>query len=143
MEAAIAGDHNVPTLLVVADSAGASEAEALLPGVETAVVKDALSDEGALCYPVCVTGRRIREAAERVVKTPPDVAPYRVTPPVTLEVRLVDGPYLKAVRKLHGDQMKDDRTLLIQGETATDVWAQHWRMSADARALAARTGGEA
>ena len=127
MEAAVAGDLGVPTLLVTGDSAATAEAESLLPGAEVVAVKEALSECGACCYPLSTTTTRIQAAAEAIVKSPPAVEPYVVRPPVRLEVELHDGPYLEALRLLDTEGMQDRRTLLITDDSATGVWADYWR----------------
>ena len=126
MEAAIAGDFDLPVLMVVGDSAGVAEADSLLPGTAGVVVKEALGGTGALCYPVAVTSERIREAAARAVASPPLVEPYRLSPDVCLEVELNDGPYLDNVRRLYGDSMVGESTLVLRGGSATAVWAGYW-----------------
>jgi len=127
MEAAVAGDCGVGVALVTCDSAGAAEAEALLPGVRCVVVKEALGESGARCLSAEATAETIRAAAESVVRDPPAVQPLRFEPPVRLEVRLNDGPYLQAVRDALGEAMTDERTLVIDGPSATAVWAEYWQ----------------
>jgi D-amino peptidase len=125
MEAAIAGDCGVPTLLVAGDSAGASEAKALLPGVACAVVKESLGPSGALCYPQPVTAGMIFRAAADVARHPPAVKPYRVGRKVKLEVRIRPGEYLDAVGDLFKREMSRNDTLVLKGATATEVWAKY------------------
>ena len=64
VEAAIAGDVGVPTVLVIADSAGAEEAEELLPGVFTVSVKEALGESGACAILPNGSGRLLRKRSE-------------------------------------------------------------------------------
>lgn len=134
MEAAVAGDFDVPVLMVAGDSAGVSEARSLLPGTTGVVVKEAIGETGALCYSTAVTSARIREAAARVVASPPAVNPYCLSPDVCLEVELNDGPYLAAVRRLCGDSMVNESTLVLRGKSATAVWAAYWERKLHARA---------
>lgn len=134
VEAAVAGDFDVPVLMVVGDSAGVEEAERLLPGTEGVVVKEAINGTGALCYPAAVTTRRICEAAARVVASPPPVKPYQLGPDVCLEVELNDGPYLDVLRRLCSDSMADEATLVLRGGSATAVWADYWELKLRAQA---------
>lgn len=135
MEAAIAGDLGVPTLLVTGDSAGTAEAQALLEGVEVVAVKEAHSESGACCHPLSETTARIRAAAEAIVKNPPPVKPYTVGSAVTFEVELNDGPYLDAFRSLYAKEMDaDERTLRISGAGATAAWADYWQRKLQAQA---------
>ena len=126
MEAAIAGDYDVPLVMVTADSAGTAEAEALLPGTVGVVVKESLGEEGGHCYPLSVSTERIRAAAQTVVQTPPPVKPYATGGPVEMEVELNDGLYLETVRRELSSEMKDLRTLAISAKTATAAFAAYW-----------------
>ncbi|MBT3381877.1 MAG: hypothetical protein HN742_04315 [Lentisphaerae bacterium] len=136
MEAAVAGDSWVPVLMVTGDSAGVAEAQTLLPGVRGVVVKESLGETGGGCLPLTVSTDRIRQAAESVVRTPPDVQPYRPTSPVRLEIKLNDGPYLEAIRRLCPNQMTDDRTLVLEKESVTATWATYWQIKLAAQAAA-------
>lgn len=136
VEAAIAGDFEVPVLMVTGDSAGVAEAEKLLPGVRGVVVKEALGADAAVCHPLLETTHRIRRAAEKVVRTPPRVRPYNVGTPAHLEVELNDGPYSDTVRRTYAALMSDKRTLSIHGRTVTAAWAEYWRIKLHALAVA-------
>lgn len=126
MEAAISGDYRVPVVMVIADSAGAAEAEALLPGTIGVVVKDSLGETGALCYPCSVTAESIRSAAQAVAQDPPAVKPFTTAGQASLEVEFNDGPYLDSVRRQMSAEMSDERTLVISAPTATAAWAAYW-----------------
>jgi D-amino peptidase len=138
MEAAIAGDFGVPTVLVVADSAGVAEAAALLPGVVGVAVKESVSVEGAVCMPQAETLGRIRAAAQTAVRRPPLAKPYAVGPSVALRVRLNDGPYRRAVQGLFRDRMEGERDLALTASRATDVWAEYWQIKRRAQAAVPR-----
>lgn len=134
MEAAVAGDCGVPVLLVVADSAGAAEARALLPGVSTVAVKESLGATGAACVSTEVTSRQIAEAARETALTPPPVKPYRAGSYVWLEVVLNDGPYLTALRPLAGSRLRGERTVVFGGRSATAVWSAYWQLKLQVQA---------
>jgi len=141
LEAGVAGDWGVPVLLVTSDSAGVAEAKQLLPGVAGVVVKEAISETGALCYPSAVTQAAIRAAAQRVVELRPDVKPYRLGNPVTLEVELHDGPYCDAICQEYPSDIKLGNTLHLEGETVTAVWADYWQRKLHCQAIASREMG--
>lgn len=136
MEAAIAGDFDVPVLMVTGDSAGVAEAEALLPGTCGVVVKDSLNEWGGCCLPLQVTTSMIRSSARQVVVEPPEVKPFKLSADATLEVELNDGVYLDAVRQLLADEMQGDRTLVVKGVNATAVWADYWEKKLRCQGLA-------
>ena len=128
MEAAIAGDFSVPTVMITGDSAGVAEAASLLAGIETVATKQSLSTTGAVCYCLTEITQRIRQTAARIVSRPPDVKPYTVGNRAELEIRLHAGPYLDTRRLLFPSQMADHRTLALSGDTATAVWADYWQI---------------
>lgn len=127
MEAAIAGDYGVPVVLVTGDSAGVAEAKELLPGAVGISVKESLGGTGGCCYPATETAKWIRRGASEAVRLKPSVAPYRVTAPVTLSISFNPGVYLDALRSMASDAMTDRFTLVLEGRTATEVWAAYWR----------------
>lgn len=128
IEAAVAGDYNVPVVMSTGDSAAMAEAQELLNGVRIVVVKESFSETGALCYPAVETAERISKAAQEVVKNPPPVSPYSVGKDVTLEVQLNDGAYLDTVRHEFKDSMTNDHALLLRSDSATAAWAQYWQI---------------
>lgn len=128
MEAAIAGDYGVPTVLVTGDSAGIAEARKLLPGVTCVTVKEALGRDGALCYPSRLTGRWIEEAAREVVVHPPPIEPFRVKPPVRLDVELHAGALLGALRRRFPRTFFTRARLSLLAKTVTEAWSTYLQM---------------
>ena len=125
MEAALAGDFGVPLVMVSSDSAGVAEATHLVPGALAVIVKDAVGSTGGVCFPLTSTTDLIRAAATQLVKEPPRVKPYSVAEEVMLAIEFNEGSYLRGLKELCGKKMKNDRTLLLQGTSATDVWIQY------------------
>jgi len=85
LNAALAGVHGVPVVLVSGDSAVAAEAKDLLgDGVATVIVKEAVSRHAAKSVAPAVACRMIREEVARALKR--SHAPFTLRAPVTLEV---------------------------------------------------------
>ena len=135
METAMAGDFGVPLLLVTADSAGCAEAAALVPGVKTVAVKEALGKTGGQCYPAGSTARRIREAAQTAAQDRSTPRLWRVSAPVTLEVCFNSGRYADTVRRLYGSDFNGAGDLVLKADTATAVWAEYWQRKLRAQAV--------
>ena len=127
METAIAGDFGVPLRLITADSAGCREAEALVPGVKAIVVKESLSECGGRCHPLSVTSNWIRQAAAAMSAQPPATVPWHCAAPVTLEIAFNPGTYADAVRQAYAAELNSTGALVLQGATATAVWADYWQ----------------
>lgn len=138
MEAAIAGDHDVPLLLIAGDSAGVAEAERLVPGIIGVSVKTAITEHGGLCFSTARTSAMIRDAGWGIVKKTPMVKPYHIDGAVRCEISLLEGRYRSAFTELHGSSMTDERTVVINGKTATEVWSRYWQMKLAAQAEAAK-----
>jgi D-amino peptidase len=138
IEAAVAGDWDVPVLLITGDSAAIGEAEVLLPGVRGVVVKESLGATGGCCYPTAMTTSAIRDAARQVITSPPPVRAYRLSSEVTLEIELNDGPYLDAVRQELPARMRADRVMVFRGVSATTVWADYWEAKLHCQGIAAK-----
>ncbi len=134
MEAAIAGDFGVPTVMITGDSAGVAEAKELLPGLVAVSVKESLGESAAACLSLGDSVQAIRRAADELVRQPPDVKPFRVGQEARLDVRLRTGSYLDSVCRLAEGQMSDDCTLSLQGESATELWAKYSQIKLRAQA---------
>ncbi|MFO8059042.1 MAG: M55 family metallopeptidase [Bacillota bacterium] len=127
INAGIAGVFGVPVVLVTGDDRVAAEASALIPGIETAVVKTGLDRHTASCLPPGESQELIRQAAARALQRREEIAPHRVESPVVFDVtfkttpsvnmaclfpsvertgskqiRVADDDYLAAFKKLWG-----------------------------------------
>lgn len=73
--ALVAGHYGVPLLLVAGDDETAIEAEALIPGVTTAVVKKRISRTAALCLTPEKSGQLLREKTKEALANRHKVKP--------------------------------------------------------------------
>ncbi|NQU75455.1 MAG: M55 family metallopeptidase [Planctomycetes bacterium] len=128
MESAIAGDFDVPTLLITGDSAGMREAEQILPGVKTVTVKEAMGEFAARCYPPKLTARLIYEAAKGVALSAPPVKPLKFAGPIELQVDIAKSDYLDRLKRRHGGTFIGENTIKLTGRTVTGVWSEYIRM---------------
>jgi len=133
MEAAIAGDHNVPLLMITGDLAGIDEARKLIQGVEGIAVKEAFCEWGGLCYPAAATSAMIRKRAEEIVGNKPSVKPYNLGNEVTMKIELNKGPYLSAFYQIYNNKMNDKNTITFKGSSANEVWSIYWAMKLNAQ----------
>jgi D-amino peptidase len=89
VDAGIAGDHDVPVVLVTGDDKTCREARRCLRGVGTAQVKEGLAVEGGCLLSLQDAHTRIREAAAKAVAACGSIRPYKVASPVRLRLELV------------------------------------------------------
>jgi len=128
METAIAGDYNVPLLMITGDSAGVKEARNLIHGVEAVIVKESLCEWGGMCYPLMVTSAMIRKKAEEIIKNKPSVKSYNLGNKVTMKIEFNEGLYLSTYYQIYNNKMDSKNTILLKGDSATEVWSMYWEM---------------
>ncbi len=90
MAAALAGDFGVPTVFVSGDDKVTAEIAAKIPGIEVAVVKQALSPYMACSLIPSRACELIAEGVRRGIANRQNIAPYKIPGPVTLT--LLDSP---------------------------------------------------
>jgi D-amino peptidase len=124
--AAIAGAHGVPVVLVTGDRAVTEEARALLGEVETVAVKEGLTWSAARCLSPDVAQQKIREAAERALRR--QVPPFFVPPPVTLRVSFHVPAQADMATLVPGTRRVDGRTVEWSGEDVPTVYLTYRAM---------------
>jgi len=124
IDAAFAGDHGVPTIMVSGDDKACAEARDLLPGVVTAEVKRGLATEGAVLLPAERARELIEQKAADAVTACKGIAPLQVEHPVTLRLEKVERggvptpgskPYLTVI---------DGRTYEVTGGTMAEAYGR-------------------
>lgn len=135
LEAAIAGDFGVPTWLVTGDSAGMKEAEADIPGVRTVVVKKAMGEFEALCFPAKLSYKLIYEAARKLILSPPDVKVLHVNPPIRLEITLAASDYLDTLKYHYPGLFIAENIVKTEGESVTEAWSKYLKIYREIRKL--------
>lgn len=125
VDAAIAGEHGVPTIMVSGDDKACAEGAEFIPGVVTACVKVGLAVEGGRLLSAATAHRLITERATEAVQKVNRIAPVKVEPPVTARLERVsrgrlpvrgEKPYVKII---------DGRTYEV---TAESVEQAIWRL---------------
>jgi D-amino peptidase len=85
---ALAGYYGVPTVLVTGDEESCRDALDLVPNMETVAVKEGISAASAINLHPAVAQQKIREAAERAIKRLPEIQPFKIEPPLTMDLDL-------------------------------------------------------
>ncbi len=88
LNALIAGNFGVPVALISGDKAAAEQASRLLGGIETAVVKEGVS-EAVITLPPGASCALIKEKAKKALERLQEFKPYKLQPPLRLEVDFV------------------------------------------------------
>jgi len=122
METAYAGHYGVPLLMVSGDEAACREAEALCPSIVTVAVKRGLGRNCARCLAPAEARRLIREGAARAVRTAGERRPWRLEPPIELELTYYRSDYADEAAARPGTQRIDARTVRRLVQSAAEIW---------------------
>jgi D-amino peptidase len=125
MDAAMAGDSGVPTIMVSGDDKACREARSFLPGVVTAQVKVGLAVESARMLSAERAHHLIAGCAEKAVMNCRRIKPLRVRKPVRLRVELVSRGQVPWRCNPHV-RMVDSRTYEATGATVLEALARVW-----------------
>jgi len=99
IDAGIAGDHSVPTIMVSGDDKVCKEACQLIKGVVAVQVKKGLNVEGGILLSKERAHKLIRNGTANAVKICKKIKPYKVKSPVTMKLELVSRGRIPVVRK--------------------------------------------
>ena len=122
LSAAAAGHYQVPTLLVTGDDATAEESRALIPNIEAAVVKWAVSRGAARCLSHEMACEVIQDAAKRALGRRGDIAPFVLEPPFDLQVEFTHAGAADGGKGVPGVTRMDSVTLQYTAENFQEVF---------------------
>lgn len=125
LNAAMAGLHGVPVVLVSGDQAVAAEARALLgEEVETVIVKEAVGRFAARSVAPAVACERIRTGAAAALRR--THAPFTFAPPIRLEVEFAVTQMADMAELVPGSRRTGGRTVGYSGDDYREVF-RAWR----------------
>lgn len=119
IDAAVAGDHNIPVIMVSGDDHLCKEA-AFLKGAVKVEVKKGLAREGAQLLSMKEAHKKIMEGAEKAVRKCKNIKPFKLKAPVKLKLERVSKGLLPYRRK--GLKVIDGRTYEVEGPTMEDAF---------------------
>lgn len=119
IDAAIAGDHGVPTIMASGDDKLCREARRFVKGIVAVQVKKGLDCQGGCLLPKDRAHGLIREGAAKAVAACRQVRPYKVRHPVRMRLELVSRGTVPAGRK--GVKAIDGRTYEVTAATVEEA----------------------
>jgi len=116
--------HDVPVALVTGDQVTIAETEAILPGIETVVVKHAATRFAAMNLHPVAACRAIRDGARRAaqrvatgdVKLPP------LTLPARLEIDWLSADMAEMAAWIDGIERAGERVVVIEGDEPLQIY---------------------
>jgi D-amino peptidase len=120
---ALAGWFNTPVIFLSGDQAAAEQLHAIVPGAETAVVKEGLSNYSCISLSADASRRLIRERAAAAMHKLPQISPYRIEGPVTFQIEYTSRSALGQDAGLRpGAEVIDARTIRFRAENFLKAW---------------------
>ncbi|HUT01515.1 MAG TPA: M55 family metallopeptidase [Phycisphaerae bacterium] len=119
IDAGLAGDHGVPTILASGDDKLCREARRFIKGIVTVQVKTGLDCQGGQLLPMDQAHELIRQGTAKAVAKCKQIRPYRVKHPVRMRLELVSRRAVPAGRK--GVKVIDGRTYEVSGPTVEEA----------------------
>jgi D-amino peptidase len=121
INAAIAGHFDVPIIMISGDNVVVQETRALLGDVEGAVVKTALGFHSAQTITPEASYQMIREKARRAMNRLKSFKPYKLTSPITLEVRFKNYRPSEVLSYLSIVERSDSHSIKFIGKDMVEV----------------------
>ncbi len=116
------GQMGVPMVLIAGDDRTCEEVQELIPNIETAVVKRAVTRYSAICMPHERAQATIREAAERALKRVDAISPWRLDPPYRAELKFLHSGMTEIALRTPGVEPVDPLTIAYESEDADAVY---------------------
>jgi len=121
VNAAIAGEFNVPVIMVSGDDAAVKETTGLLGDIEGAVVKWNYGFHSARTMTPEASCDLIREKAKTAVGRIKQFKPYKVSAPIQLDVRFKNYRPAELLSYLSIVERTDSHSIRFTGKTMTEV----------------------
>lgn len=129
IEAALAGEMNVPLKFVSGDDIGCDEAEALVDGIVTCAVKKSLTPETGLCHCPEKTRKMLYDKVCEAIKK--DIKPFKVSAPYEIKIKFSQCKYLEVMKEIHPEIFIDDCTIQMRGEKLLPLWSEYLKYESE------------
>jgi D-amino peptidase len=123
---ALAGAFGTPVIFLSGDTAAVEELRAIVPGAETAAVKEGLGRYTCLSQSAEAARAATREHARLAVAKIGTIKPYLIEGPVTIEIEHTTRNSLPAGANTRpGAEVVDDRTIRYHGKDFLEAWTRY------------------
>ncbi|MGQ9454682.1 MAG: M55 family metallopeptidase [Armatimonadota bacterium] len=124
LAAACAGVYDVPFAMVSGCDKACAEARTLNPDVECAVVKYGISRHCARLLPHSLVLELIREKAYLATKKAPSMRPFKIGPPVEIEVDYFRNDLVDSIKEREGVEKIGPLTVRFSGKDVIEAFAR-------------------
>lgn len=127
--AALAGYFGTPVIFLSGDQPAADQLHAIVPGAETVVVKEGLSNYACISLSAPAARDLIHNGAKAAMAKLGSIPPYKVEGPVTIRVEHTSRSALTSYAGLAipGAKIIDARTIEFSGKDFLEAWERSGR----------------
>ncbi|MDT8861886.1 M55 family metallopeptidase [Alkalihalobacillus sp. MEB130] len=118
----VAGYYDVPVIMVAGDDQAALEAEALIEGVTTAVVKKAISRTSALCLTPEKSRQLLEEKTEKALENIASVQPLKAPKSPTLRIEFANYGQAEWANLMPGTEIESGTTVRFQAKDVIEAY---------------------
>lgn len=122
--AAVAGEFDVPFVLVTGDDKACREAAEISPGIECAVVKEGISRHCAKLVPMAEVHGFIEKSARQAVQRAKTIRPVKIEPPVEISIEYLRNDMVDNIREREGVLKVGPRTVVFTGGSVVEAFAR-------------------
>jgi D-amino peptidase len=119
--AAIAGDFGVPVVFLSGDQSICEDARQLLGPIEAVAVKEATGFYSAMMMNPQEAQRRIRKGVKRAIKRRDEIRPYKLKPPIRLEITFTEMPVAELLSYLPGVERPRGNVVAFTGKNMREA----------------------
>ena len=130
LSAGVAGSYGVPIVCVSSDAAGVAEAEKLINGISTAVVKTGLARYMGECLDPSQTAPLIEAAAEKGCRSAKQVKPWKASASVHISIEFNRSEECDYAARLNGVERTDAYTVEFTGKDYAEAHRVAWSIFA-------------
>ena len=120
--AAVAGDFEVPFIMVSGDDKACAESAELSPGLECAEVKKGISRHCANLMPMEPVHWLIRGKAKEAMRKARSIRPVKIKPPVEIQIEYFRNESVDAIREREGVRKIGPRTVVFKGKSVVEAF---------------------
>jgi D-amino peptidase len=117
----IAGEFNVPTILISGDQKTMQQARTNLPAAYSVITKYALNTRSALCFHPKNVLESLKDETTRAIANLHSIEPPTIVPPMQLTIRPATVRVAEDIEWIPGLKRLDDLTFQFQGENMVQI----------------------
>ncbi len=120
--AAIAGEYDVPFVMVSGDDKACAEAAEISPGIECAVVKYGISRTSAILLSIETARTLIQQKAKASLSKAKKIKPFKIQPPIEIRITYFRTDMVERIKERDGVRKVGPLTVAYTGNSVKEAF---------------------